>query len=78
VPNGYGAVLGALLTTMFSFMGTEIVTIAAAESKDPAKQITRATNSVIWRIGLFYLVSIFIVISIVPWNDPLLIQVGSY
>ena len=32
----------------------------------------------IWRIGLFYLVSIFIVISIVPWNDPLLIQVGSY
>lgn len=73
VPNGYGAVLGALLTTMFSFMGTEIVTIAAAESKDPAKQITRATNSVIWRIGLFYLVSIFIVISIVPWNDPLLI-----
>ena len=50
-------------------MGTEIVTIAAAESKDPAKQITRATNSVIWRIGLFYLVSIFIVISIVPWND---------
>lgn len=73
-----GAVLGALLTTMFSFMGTEIVTIAAAESKDPAKQITRATNSVIWRIGLFYLVSIFIVISIVPWNDPLLIQVGSY
>lgn len=78
VPNGYGAVLSALLTTMFSFMGTEIVTIAAAESKDPAKQITRATNSVIWRIGLFYLVSIFIVISIVPWNDPLLIQVGSY
>ncbi|MGC3664102.1 GABA permease, partial [Pseudomonas aeruginosa] len=49
-----------------------------AESKDPAKQITRPTNSVIWRIGLFYLESIFIVISIVPWNDRLLIQVGSY
>lgn len=78
VPNGYGAVLGALLTTMFSFMGTEIVTIAASESKDPARQITRATNSVIWRIGLFYLVSIFIVMSIVPWNDPMLVQVGSY
>ena len=77
-PNGYAAVVGALLTTMFSFMGTEIVTIAAAESKDPAKQITRATNSVIWRIALFYLVSIFIVISIVPWTDTQLIQVGSY
>ena len=78
MPNGYATVIGALLTTMFSFMGTEIVTIAAAESKDPAKQITRATNSVIWRIALFYLVSIFIVISIVPWNDPQLVQVGSY
>ncbi|MGC3250913.1 GABA permease, partial [Pseudomonas aeruginosa] len=67
VPNGYGAVLGPLLTTKFSFMGTENVTIAAAESKDPAKQITRPTNSVIRRIGLFNLVSIFIEISNVPW-----------
>ena len=54
MPNGLGAVLAAMLTTMFSFMGTEIVTIAAAESKDPGKQISRATNSVIWRICLFY------------------------
>jgi GABA permease len=77
-PNGYGAVLGALLTTVFSFMGTEIVTIAAAESRNPARQITRATNSVIWRIGLFYIVSIFLVISVVPWNDPQLARVGSY
>lgn len=77
-PNGYSPVLGALLTTMFSFMGTEIVTIAAAESHNPSKQIARATNSVIWRIGLFYLVSIFMIVSIVPWNDPALATVGSY
>ena len=78
LPNGMGAVLGAILTTMFSFMGTEIVTIAAAESKNPGKQISKATNSVIWRIGLFYLVSIFIVVALVPWNDPILASVGSY
>ena len=78
MPNGMGAVLAAMLTTMFSFMGTEIVTIAAAESKDPSKQITKATNSVIWRIGLFYLVSIFLVVALVPWNDPGLAQFGSY
>ncbi|MDR6180444.1 MULTISPECIES: GABA permease [unclassified Pseudomonas] len=78
MPNGFGAVLGALLTTMFSFMGTEIVTIAAAESKDPSRQISRATNSVIWRIALFYLVSIFLVVSMVPWNDAQLPLVGSY
>ena len=78
LPNGMGAVLAAMLTTMFSFMGTEIVTIAASESKNPEKQITKATNSVIWRICLFYLVSIFIVVSLVPWNDPRLAEVGSY
>ncbi|MDR6677072.1 GABA permease [Pseudomonas oryzihabitans] len=78
MPNGFGAVMGALLTTMFSFMGTEIVTIAAAESKDPSRQISKATNSVIWRIALFYLVSIFLVVSMVPWNDAQLPLVGSY
>ncbi|MCY1357595.1 GABA permease [compost metagenome] len=78
MPKGWGAVLAALLTTMFSFMGSEIVTIAAAESKDPAQQITRATNSVIWRIALFYLLSILIVVCLVPWNDPRLASMGSY
>ncbi|KVE23346.1 GABA permease [Burkholderia singularis] len=78
MPNGIGAVLAAMLTTMFSFLGTEIVTIAAAESEHPERQIVRATNSVIWRISLFYLGSIFVVAALVPWNDPLLPAHGSY
>jgi GABA permease len=78
MPNGISAVLAAILTTMFSFMGTEIVTIAAAESREPKKQITLATNSVIWRIALFYLLSIFIVVALVPWNTPALMKAGSY
>ncbi|XXN66594.1 GABA permease (plasmid) [Enterobacter ludwigii] len=78
MPNGISAVLAAILTTMFSFMGTEIVTIAAAESREPKKQITQATNSVIWRIALFYLLSIFIVVALVPWNTPSLMKAGSY
>ncbi|PVZ10336.1 MULTISPECIES: GABA permease [unclassified Pseudomonas] len=78
MPNGLGAVIAAMLTTMFSFMGTEIVTIAAAESREPGKQISKATNSVIGRIFLFYLVSIFLVVALVPWNDPTLPKIGSY
>jgi GABA permease len=78
MPNGLGAVVAAMLTTMFSFMGTEIVTIAASESRDPGGQISKATNSVIWRICLFYLVSIFLVVALVPWNDPALPKLGSY
>ena len=42
--NGFGAVLSAMLITMFSFMGAEIVTIAAAESDTPEKHIVRATT----------------------------------
>jgi GABA permease len=78
LPNGFGAVIAAVLVTMFSFMGTEIVTIAAAESAHPAEQIGRATRSVIWRISVFYLASIFLVVALVPWNSPRLAEAGSY
>ncbi|WP_082778108.1 amino acid permease [Tsukamurella pseudospumae] len=69
MPNGVKAVLAAMLTTMFTFMGSEIVTIAAAESPNPEKGITKAVNSVVWRICLFYLGSIFVVVALVPWNS---------
>ncbi len=78
LPHGLGAVLTAMLITMFTFMGTEIVTIAAAESEDPAKGIRRAVNSVIWRISLFYLGSIFVVVALVSWREPSLERSGSY
>jgi GABA permease len=78
MPNGFGAVIAAMLTTMFTFMGTEIVTIAAAESPDPEHGIRKAVNSVIWRISLFYLGSIFVVVSLVAWNSKNLVERGSY
>jgi GABA permease len=78
MPNGFGAVIAAMLTTMFTFMGTEIVTIAAAESPNPEMGIRKAVNSVIWRISLFYLGSIFIVVSLVAWNSKGLTDAGSY
>ena len=78
MPNGFGAVISAMLITMFSFMGAEIVTIAAAESDTPDKHIVRATNSVIWRIAIFYPRSIFVVVALIPWNDAGLTEVGSY
>ena len=78
MPNGFGAVIAAMLTTMFTFMGTEIVTIAAAESPNPEMGIRKPVNSVIWRISLFYLGSIFIVVSLVAWNSKGLTEAGSY
>ncbi|VVE54581.1 GABA permease [Pandoraea sputorum] len=78
MPHGVGAIFSAMLATMFCFVGTEIVTIAAAESDDPKSQIVKATNSVIWRILLFYLGSVFIISSLVAWDDPLIRSHGAY
>lgn len=76
MPNGMGPIIVALLGVMFSFLGAEIVTIAASESKNPVEQTKRAIKSVVWRICLFYIGSIFLIVCIVPWNDPLLSQTG--
>ncbi|MFI7007487.1 amino acid permease [Streptomyces sp. NPDC050145] len=77
-PKGPGAILTGVLMVVFSFMGSEIVTLAAGESEDPQKAVTKATNSVIWRIGIFYLGSIFIVLTLLPWNDKSIVDEGSY
>lgn len=66
-----------MLITMFTFMGTEIVTIAAAESPNPEAGIRKAVNSVIWRISLFYLGSHLVVMALVPWNAKGLAAEGS-
>ncbi|MEW2308159.1 amino acid permease [Streptomyces sp. NPDC006864] len=77
-PEGPGAVLTGVLMVVFSFMGSEIVTLAAGESADPQRAVSKATNSVIWRIAVFYLGSIFVVLTLLPWNDPSILEKGSY
>ena len=70
MPNGWGPVLsGAVAATAFYF-GAEIVTIAAAETENPEKSVAKATQSVISRVLIFYVCSIFLVVCIVPWNSP--------
>src|SRR6478735_6821858 len=77
-PEGPGAILTGVLMVVFSFMGSEIVTLAAGESEDPRRAVSKATNSVIWRIAIFYLGSIFVVLTLLPWNDPSIVEDGSY
>jgi GABA permease len=78
LPNGPGAILIGVLLVVFSFMGSEIATLAAGETEDPQKAVTKSTNSIIWRIGVFYLGSIFVVVALLPWNDPTIKEKGSY
>lgn len=68
-PNGWGAVLAGVTSVIFALCGAEIATIAAAESQEPARTIARITGSVAMRILLFYLLSIGLIVSILPWTD---------
>lgn len=68
-PNGVIPILtGAVAATGFYF-GAEIVTVAAAEADEPARAVARATNSVISRVLLFYVGSILLIVTILPWNS---------
>jgi GABA permease len=68
-PKGIGPVLtGAVAATGFYF-GAEIVTIAAAESAEPERAVAKATNSVITRVLIFYVGSVFLVVCIIPWDS---------
>ncbi|MFE9306396.1 amino acid permease [Streptomyces sp. NPDC006706] len=78
LPNGPGAILTGVLLVVFSFMGSEIATLAAGESEDPQRAVTKSTNSIIWRIGVFYLGSVFVVVALLPWNDKAITEKGSY
>ncbi len=67
-PNGGLVMFSGIVTVIFAFVGAEIVTIAASESNEPSRNVARATNAVIYRVLLFYVISVFFVAAIVPWD----------
>ena len=69
MPHGAGAIFSSIVVVVFSMVGAEIATVAAAESHDPEKAIARATQSVIVRVLTFYVGSVFLLVCILPWND---------
>jgi GABA permease len=68
MPYGAIAVFAGVTTVFFSLAGAEIVTIAAAESSEPAQAVARLTSSVVWRILIFYVGSILLIVTVIPWN----------
>ena len=74
LPNGISSVFIGIALVMFSFMGSEIVATAAGESSHPEKAIKTATNNVIFRIIIFYLGSILVIVTILPWNSSSLMK----
>lgn len=67
-PHGWIAVLAAVPTVFFAMTGAEITTIAAAESAQPGRAVARMSTTVILRILVFYVISLFLIVSVTPWN----------
>lgn len=76
-PHGWQPVWLACLVVFFSFFGAESVTIAAGEAKQPAAAVRRAMRSVIVRIMIFYVGSVAVVVTLIPY-DAKDIAAGPY
>lgn len=75
--GGLASLIGVAMIAGFSFQGTEMVGVAAGESKDPKKTIPIAIKQIFWRILLFYIVCIFIIGTLIAYDDPRLLQAAS-
>lgn len=75
MPHDIQGLLLAMVFVIFSFLGTEVVSVTAAESENPVRDVVRATKSMAFRLCLFYILSITIVLAVVPWTQTA--QVGS-
>lgn len=71
-PKGWAGIGAALLVVVFAFGGTEIVAVAAAETEQPERSIAQATRTVLWRILVFYLGSLSVIVAVVPWTSEAL------
>jgi len=75
--SGFKGLCSVFVTAAFSFAGTELVGLAAAETGNPRKTLPTAIKQVFWRITLFYIVSLTIVGLLVPYDNPNLLKPGS-
>ncbi|GAA4679262.1 amino acid permease [Streptomyces chumphonensis] len=76
-PKGADGLIVGLLASVFAYGGLETVTIAAAESKDPVRGVAKAVRTAMWRIGVFYVGSMAVIVTLIPWDDASLAS-GPY
>ncbi|NHN87524.1 amino acid permease [Acetobacter conturbans] len=69
MPHGWAALLSILPTVLFSMVGSEIATVAAAESADATRSIAQVTRTIGTRISIFYIASLFLVLCVKPWDQ---------
>src|SRR5215471_7156648 len=68
-PQGWKGVWLSLTITVTSYMGVEIIAVTAGEAENPEVTIPRAMRSIVWRLILFYVLAIAVMVTMVPWNQ---------
>ncbi|KQN58149.1 MULTISPECIES: aromatic amino acid transporter AroP [unclassified Erwinia] len=67
MPNGWHGLVMMIAIIMFSFGGLEMIGLTAAEAENPQQSIPKAINQVLWRILIFYIGSLTVLLSLMPW-----------
>ncbi|MGW2301904.1 amino acid permease [Streptomyces sp. NPDC001809] len=78
LPHGSEGLIVGLLASVFAYGGLETVTIAAAESEHPVQGVAKAVKTAMWRIALFYIGSMAVIVTLVPWDDKAVVEKGPY
>ena len=68
-PNGFMPVFATILTVNFAFSGTEVVGVAAGETKDPSRAIPKAVHTTVLRLAIFFIGSILVMAALIPWHQ---------
>lgn len=76
-PNGTDGLIVGLLASIFAYGGLETVTIAAAESENPVRGVAKAVRTAMWRIAIFYVGSMLVIVCLIPWDDKSVLD-GPY
>lgn len=67
--GGFKGFFFALSLVVAAYQGVELIGITAGEAKNPTKTLKKAINNIIWRILIFYIGAIFIIVTVYPWNQ---------
>ena len=68
-PNGFTGMLLSLQMVLFAYVGIEMIGLSAGEAENPQKTIPMAIDSLAWRILIFYMGAILVILAIFPWNE---------
>lgn len=67
LPNGWSGMWVAVVIALFSYLSIEMIALTAGEAKDPQTAVPKALKATVFRLILFYILTLALMLAIVPW-----------